>query len=684
MRKTHGNERKKTITRTIAALGAAGCAAALLLGAAFLVPGASAQSQEMKRGMGLTYDSLDAILKDLATYKFEEGVGAPLALRAYVFAHKDDPAARKDIETKLLAFVKAGPAPGGLMAACRSLSLVGGAASAAVLGELVLTPETTDPARYALERIPGEAVDRALLDALGKAEGDVKRGVIATIGARGAASAGAVAALQKLAEGKDRTFAPEAVRALGRIGTDGAVRVLLSVVGGGKGAAKTEAASGLLACAGAALKGGRIEEATALADKLLRANLSDIDRQAAFRIKLSADYKDAQGPILNTLAGKQKDPVLVAPAIAVIPVAFGASEIGQVLPLIPKLPEAAQVQLVAVLSAYPAEAVLPAVLKAATGPLASVRMEAVRTIGRIGNASAVSTLALKAAKTTGDEQALARETLARLRGTDVDNAVINQLKTESDETVKAELVTAAGARRIAAGKPVLMDLARSGAPALRLKAIGALKDVATPADLRDLLGLLFTIDDETAREAMQDTVAGVALGIARPLARGDAAESLLASEKDPKKRADLLRVLGKIGDDTALPLMRRALADPDKDVVDAAARGLADWPTDSAKDDVHGIAASSANLTHKVLALRAYVRMIGLEPYRQPDGAVGDLEKALGLATRPEEKKLVLGLLPRFPCDKGLKMAESLQSDAAVAAEAKAAADRIRASLAGK
>ncbi len=82
---------------------------------------------------------------------------------------------------------------------------------------------------------------------------------------------------------------------------------------------------------------------------------------------------------------------------------------------------------------------------------------------------------------------------------------------------------------------------------------------------------------------MQDTVAGVALGIPRPLARGDAAESLLAAEKDPRRKADLLRVLGKVGDDTALPLMRRALADPDKDVVDAAARGLADWPTASAQ-----------------------------------------------------------------------------------------------------
>lgn len=675
MRKTHGR-----IQGSIEK--AAGAGLAVLLGLSLLAPAGvtaapSQQTEQAKRGMGLTYDSLDAILKDLASYAFDQGVGAPLALRAYVFAHKDDPAARKDCEAKLLAFVKTGPAPGGLMAACRSLSLIGGDASAPVLGELLLKPETTDPARYALERIPGEAADRALLAALDKAQGDVRRGIVSSLGGR--ATAAAVPALEKLAAGTDPALAADSVRALSRIGTDGAARALLSLVGKAKGEVKVEAAAGLLAFASGSLKAGRVEEATALADKLLHAELSDVNRQAAFRIKLTANFKDAQGPILKTLAGK--DPVLYAPAIAAIPTAFGGSEIGQVLPVVAKLPESAQIQLMAVLAGYPAEAVLPAVLKAATGPLAGVRMETLRTIGKIGNASAVSTLALRGAKAAGDEQALARETLARIKGTDVDIAIINQLKTESDDKVKAELVEAVGARRIAAGKPVLMDLVRSGAPVLRLKAIGALKEVSTPADLRDLLGLLFTIDDETAREAMQDTVAGVALAIPRPLARGDAAESLLATETTARKKADLLRVLGKIGDDTALPLMRRALLDPDKDVVDAAARGLADWPTASAKDDVYGIAATSANLTHKVLALRAYVRMIGLETYRQPEGAVSDLEKALTLATRPEEKKLVLGALPRFACEKGLRMAEALQSDAAVAAEAKAAADRIRGSL---
>jgi hypothetical protein len=76
--------------------------------------------------------------------------------------------------------------------------------------------------------------------------------------------------------------------------------------------------------------------------------------------------------------------------------------------------------------------------------------------------------------------------------------------------------------------------------------------------------------------------------------------------------------------------------------------------------------------------------MVGLEPYRQPDAAAADLEKAVSLASRPEEKKLVLGLLPRFPCERGLRIAESLLNDAGVKDEAKTAAARIRGALGRK
>jgi hypothetical protein len=226
-----------------------------------------------------------------------------------------------------------------------------------------------------------------------------------------------------------------------------------------------------------------------------------------------------------------------------------------------------------------------------------------------------------------------------------------------------------------------MGMVKAAPPALKAKAAAALRDIAGTADIPDLLGLLLGLEDETARESMQDTVAAVARTNPRELSRAGAAEALLASEKDPKKKADLLRVLGKIGDDTSLALIRAALSDPDETVVDAAVRALADWPTGTARDDVYEIARTSLEHNHRVLSTRAFIRMIGLELFREPEGAVADLLRALAVSPRPEEKKLVLGMLVRFPCVTGLKTAESLLADPAVAVEAKLAADRIRQAL---
>jgi HEAT repeat protein len=648
-----------------------GIALAVLLGLGTFAPMTAAKQRPQGDIAPLIYDSLDAILKDLANYKFDQGVGAPLGLRAYVFAHKDNPQTRRETEAALLRFIQGSPAPGGLMAACRALRLIGGPESVPVLATLVLKPETTDAARFALEKVPGSEADQALLAALDNSQGAVKRGLVFSIGERKPAAA--VPALEKLAGGRDLTLAADAVKALGKIGGPEAVRVLTGVLGKAGPDLKLEAASALL------LAAENDPGAAAVYDKLIAANLPPVMRQAAFKGKIEAAGGGGKEIILKTLAGK--DAVLYAPAIAMVPEKFGPGDIGQAADFLSRLPEDARIQLAAILGGFPADTVGPFLLAAAEDPSLDVRLAALRSIGNVGGSRSVAFLATKSARTSGAEQDAARETLARLRGPDVDPAILAHFIKTSDDTVKAELVQAAGERRIAGAKPALMDMVKSASPLLKAKAATALRDLAGTADIPDLLALLLGLDDETARESMQDTVAAVARTSPRELSRAGAAEALLASEKDPRKRADLLRVLGKIGDDTSLALIRAALTDPDETVVDAAVRALADWPTGMARDDVYEIARTSFALNHRVLSVRAFIRMIGLEPFRAPDGAVADLLRALAVSPRPEEKKLVLGMLVRFPCVTGLKTAESLLADSAVAEEAKLAANRIRQAL---
>jgi hypothetical protein len=70
--------------------------------------------------------------------------------------------------------------------------------------------------------------------------------------------------------------------------------------------------------------------------------------------------------------------------------------------------------------------------------------------------------------------------------------------------------------------------------------------------------------------------------------------------------------------------------------------------------------------------------LIGLERFRSPESAVRDLKLAYSLADRPEEKKLVLGVLPNFACPDAQEFAESLMKFDDIKAEAQVAVDKIK------
>jgi hypothetical protein len=93
------------------------------------------------------------------------------------------------------------------------------------------------------------------------------------------------------------------------------------------------------------------------------------------------------------------------------------------------------------------------------------------------------------------------------------------------------------------------------------------------------------------------------------------------------------------------------------------------------------VAETPGNPTQRVLAIRGAIRMIGLNPYRSPKGAVLQLKKCLEWADRPEEKIAVLGILPVFASLEGLDLAQSLENDPRVGKEAALASEKIRKAL---
>lgn len=130
----------------------------------------------------------------------------------------------KKYEAALIDVLKSDAKYAGKQYAARELSIIGTDQSVPVLAGMLTNQEYSDMARYALERIPGEAVNKALLAALPKAEGKAKIGIVNSLGERGCVAA--TGEIAKCAEGSDKMLCGAAISALGKIGSADAVKTL--------------------------------------------------------------------------------------------------------------------------------------------------------------------------------------------------------------------------------------------------------------------------------------------------------------------------------------------------------------------------------------------------------------------------------------------------------------------------
>jgi HEAT repeat protein len=258
--------------------------------------------------------------------------------------------------------------------------------------------------------------------------------------------------------------------------------------------------------------------------------------------------------------------------------------------------------------------------------------------------------------------------------------LLTNLVKNLDEAIQHELILAVSERRIIQGLNLLLSRALYSSDRNRRQAIRGLKNIASPADLPLLVNLLLGMKRDTDQMEMANTIAAVASKAPRSIGRARAVMDKLRPVTDVNGRKALYRTLGKIGDDSSLPLLRIALTDENPDVKDASVRALAEWPTTSAKQDLLRIAKTFETPVHKVLALQAYIRMFGMEPYQSPESAVQAFKDVLDLA-RTEDKKLILGILPMFASPDAMKLAEALLQEKEVEAEAQLAIKKIQEKL---
>lgn len=349
---------------------------------------------------------------------------------------------------------------------------------------------------------------------------------------------------------------------------------------------------------------------------------------------------------------------------------------------LPNLSPKSQVQLISALGDRGDAAARPAVVAAVGSKDQSVRIAALRALGQLGDGTTVTLLAEAAAGSKGDEQKAARDSLYRLRGEKVDKVILDEIP-KSDAAVKVELIGAVGQRNIKAAIEPLLKTAKDSERKVRTESFRVLKVVAGPEHLPALVKLLIEAKTSSDRSECQKAVAAVAHKIEEKNGQAKAVLTALPKVKKTESRCALLGVLGKIGDNTALPILTAAIKEKKADIRTAAIRSLAEWPNPEPLDELLKVAESSENKLHQILALRGFVRLLGLESKRSAEKTIEMYEKAMNLAPNAGEKRRVLSGLAGVKSRGALETAMTYLDDANLSGEAEFAAVKIAEGIGG-
>ncbi len=622
---------------------------------------------------------LDGLLKSLETFDHSQGEGSSLQLERLIFKIKDDPGLKLQAEQKILEFFKKPVSRDGRIAVSKPLSWIAGSESVKVLAAFLTDSEASDPARYVLERIPGEEADRALLEVLDKSSPEFLPGIIGSLGRRRVEAA--IPYFEKtLRRGTSSLVLTAAIlEALGNLDNAEATNLLKNYIQSPDEKIRLAAVDSMVRIAQRQIKENRLEEAGKISDTLLRVKLEPAQKVAAFRLKIL--MAGPQGKSLMLSALKRKDEPPQEAAIGLMAEFFKPDELASLLGTFNYVLPPRQIQFISALSSYPEPQVREFLMKVISNQQDEpVRIAALRTLGQIGDATTVEFLAERAAQAKGLEKTAARESLASLPEKAVDQKILELLGTTTSQEVKNELLLSACERNIVEARDFFLAEASNPAAdrALVSRGLRAFGDLSL-AD--KILEVAFSTQDETYREELVNILAIWAQNSARPDSKSAFFTQLLTKENNPEKVSVLLQVIGKIGERSSLPLIRKYLSDSRPQVTEAAVKALSDWPEVEALDDLLALASKTSDLKENVLAIRGLVRLTASQTYRQPEAATAFLKEIYSLSRRAEEKKLVLSTLPAFPCASGLEFCESLSNDPEVGQEARTAAEKIKQKL---
>jgi type 1 glutamine amidotransferase len=240
-------------------------------------------------GKGTEMATLQELQEKIKTYDWGQSRLALTEVSDIIKKAYSSPTELKNIEKTLLGVLTSDSTRAGKQFVCRQLSIIGTKQSVPILSKMLTDEETSDMARYALERIPGNEVDEALRNALSKAKGKPRIGIINSLGQR--RDKKSVRSLSKLIDSPDQTTAIAAAAALGQIADSKATEVLAAAKDKTKGKLRAQVLDSYLKCADQFVAEGKKAKALVIYKNLQKEGMPKQIRTAALTGMLNATKK---------------------------------------------------------------------------------------------------------------------------------------------------------------------------------------------------------------------------------------------------------------------------------------------------------------------------------------------------------------------------------------------------------
>ncbi len=581
-------------------------------------------------------------------------------------------------EARLMAVLQSAATPTEKEDACRRLKLIGSAKSVPALASLLPDEHLYQAACDALETMPAPESGAALRAALKTTSGKPKASVIHALGER--REPGALPELASLLRDPDPLLAEYSASALGRIGGADVVAALRQALSQTTDPVRSAIVDGLLRCAVQLMAQGDSTGAVSIFVQFNQPMEKDQVRTAAYAGQIRAAGNGALRLVTSALRGS--DPATQLAALSAAPELEDPDTTRALTNLLTEAPPALQAALIALLQQRGDPAAASAVAAAAGSGEADVRATALTALGTLGDATAIPLLVKAVTSGKEGEQKAARQALIELRRGNVAEALVLELVAADDKT-QVELIRALTARAENSVAPRLLEIARTGTGGSRRAALRAKERFAVGSDLAVLVELLKLAKDEPARAEVRNVFEALAdrLGEDRQLDVSPIVAGLAGA--DAATRIELLQISAFFSDAGLRTAFRAALRDAAARVRNAAARALCRTRDGGLMPDLLELARNTGEVNLRALALEGYVRLAGDgERARAPAGErAAVLKPAMALATRAEEKRLVLAGLAGVPHPDALALAEAACADTTVQAEAEIACLKIAKAL---